>query len=118
MYRYLIGDCKEAQAVAKEIYSDIITIDDAQCLSDMLTKEMGWPKVEVVKGREAKNQHGSIKNVTSPHPTMILNKPSVGCVIHELSHCSHRDTGTRVSLHNATFKSAQRYMLRRWLGRD
>ena len=48
----LIGDCKEVQGVAKSIYSDIITIDDAQCLSDMLTEDMGWPRVQVVSGRQ------------------------------------------------------------------
>ena len=113
----LIGDCKEAQEVAREIYGDVITIEDAQCLTDMLTKHMGWPRVKVSQGRQAMNQHGSISKVTSSAPHMTLNKPSVGVVIHELAHMAHRDTGTRTSLHNHTFKSAQRYMLRVWLGK-
>ena len=102
----LIGDCKEAQVVAKEIYGNIISLDDAQCLSDMLTRKMGWPKVEVVKGREARNKHGSIKYINTPKPVMILNKPSVGVVIHELGHMAHRDISTRTHLHNDTFKLA------------
>lgn len=114
----LIGDCKEAQAVAKQIYSDTITIDDAQCLTDMLTEDMKWPRVEVVKGRYAIRQCGSIKDIYTNKPVMILNKPSVGTVIHELSHLSGRElSGFTAHLHNHVFKTAQRTMLTKWLGR-
>lgn len=112
----LVGDCKEAQAVADQIYADVITIADAQCLSDMLVKEMGWPKVTVREGRLTRNRHGSIRHI-STKPVMTLNKPSIGVVIHELGHMAHRDIATPTHLHNQTFKSAQRYMLRKWLGK-
>ena len=115
----LIGDCKEAVEVAKDIYGDTLSLDDAQCLSDTLTQEMKWPNVLVTKGRVTRNKHGSIRFIHTDAPVMTLNKPSIGIVIHELSHLAYRsclNQRHRTCPHDQGFKSAQRLMLKKWLG--
>jgi hypothetical protein len=109
--RILIGDCESA---TEALYSDQITISDAQALSDLLTDEMDWPRVLVIAGRQTIRRHGRINGIYTSHPVMTLNKPSVGVVLHELAHMVNRDLKTGCG-HGASFKSAQRFLIKLWM---
>lgn len=107
----LIGDCGD---VDPSLYSDVCSIEDSQTLADMFCEKMGWDRVIVEHGRKTQRRHGVIYPLEDP-PRMVLHKPSIGAIIHEMAHMINRELKRNVK-HNQSFKSTQKMLLKLWQG--
>lgn len=95
-------------------YQSPITIEYAQEMVNLLCLEFEtrkyqtrWIKVE--NGRRTKNRHGTAHLWTG---RIVLNKPTEGCLIHELAHFLANTPG-----HTKEYKVIQAKIYKAWYGR-
>lgn len=112
--RILMGDSLKIDIKS---YEKILSLEDCQAMCDIISEKMNWPRVDCRAGREnTRRRHGSIYQIRSKHPYMIINRPSEGVILHELAHMCHRVYGGYIKSHGVEFKRTQEMLHEIWNG--